>query len=158
MNRNKITIGLILLTSGIGYARAQDAVPAAGGNGTGAGGTMSYTVGQVVYTAHAGMNGSVSQGVQHTYDIVSGIGEEASVTLVAAYPNPVSDALTLTIEESDLTGFSYELYNSQGQMLSSNVIVANQTSLLMGEMSTSTYFLKVKKGDEHVRSFTIVKK
>ena len=158
MNLKKTVTGLILLLFSMGKSLAQDAVPAAGGNGTGTGGSMSYTVGQVVYTANTGSNGSVSQGVQHAYDIVNTIEETENISLVMAYPNPVADALTLRVDEDDLTGFSYELYNNQGQLVNTNLILNNQTLVAMNELSTSTYFLKVKKNDQVVQSFTIVKK
>jgi hypothetical protein len=43
--------------------RAQNAIPASGGNATGSGGSVSYTFGQVVYTTKSGTGGSVAQGV-----------------------------------------------------------------------------------------------
>jgi hypothetical protein len=47
---------------------AQHAVSAAGGNLDGAGGSASYTVGQVVYTTNSGLTGFVIQGVQQPYE------------------------------------------------------------------------------------------
>lgn len=159
MSLNKITTGLILLSCGIGNAHAQDAVPAAGGNASGAGGTMSFSVGQVVYTTNTGTNGSVAQGVQHSYDIFNSLEEPAEkITLVFAYPNPVADALTLKIEEDDFTGLSYDLYNSQGQLVHSDLIVSSQTLVAMKDLNTATYFLRVKKNEVILQSFTIVKK
>ena len=46
---------------------AQENTVASGGKATGSGGTVSYSVGQVVYTTNAGTNGSLSQGVQQPY-------------------------------------------------------------------------------------------
>jgi hypothetical protein len=42
--------------------------PQAGGEATGSGGSVSYSVGQVVYTTNTGINGSVAQGVQQPYE------------------------------------------------------------------------------------------
>jgi hypothetical protein len=54
---------------------AQSTIPATGGNAAGNGGSVSYTVGQIVYTTVSGTNGSVAQGVQQPYEIsvVTGI-------------------------------------------------------------------------------------
>ncbi|MCB0649678.1 MAG: hypothetical protein KDC85_00225 [Saprospiraceae bacterium] len=38
---------------------------ATGGDASGSGGSVSYTVGHPVYTTHDGAGGSVAQGVQH---------------------------------------------------------------------------------------------
>ena len=47
--------------------QAQNIIPASGGNATGSGGTVSYTVGQIVYVTDTGNTGSVIQGVQQPY-------------------------------------------------------------------------------------------
>ena len=49
---------------------AQNAVPSAGGNASGSGGSVSYTVGQTVYTAVAGSSGMIIQGCQQPYEAV----------------------------------------------------------------------------------------
>ena len=61
---NKLLIAFCLFVLGM-TIQAQNAIPAAGGNAAGAGGTVSYTVGQAVYTTNTGTTGSVVQGVQY---------------------------------------------------------------------------------------------
>lgn len=82
-------------------ALAQETVPASGGNITGSGGSVSYSVGQIVYTTHTGTSGSVTQGVQHPFEIsvVSGIEETEDINLTcSAYPNPTTDFLQLKVK------------------------------------------------------------
>lgn len=50
-------------------ALAQESAHAAGGDISGSGGSVAYSVGQVVYTAHAGVSGIEAQGVQQRYEI-----------------------------------------------------------------------------------------
>src|SRR6056297_978638 len=64
-----ILIAMLLFGPGLTGANAQQAMPASGGDASGSGGFVSYSVGQVVYTTHTGANGSVAQGVQQTYEI-----------------------------------------------------------------------------------------
>ena len=45
----------------------QESVNSSGGTATGATGSVSYSVGQVFYTAQSSLGGSVSQGVQQAY-------------------------------------------------------------------------------------------
>ena len=62
-----ITFILTFSTSSLLFG--QQAVVTAGAEATGTGGTVSYSVGQVVYQTHAGTNGSVAEGVQQPYEI-----------------------------------------------------------------------------------------
>ncbi len=70
-NKNVIqkskTITIFLLGLGLSELHAQEATLASGGNATGSGGSVSYSVGQVVYTTNIGTTGSVAQGVQQAY-------------------------------------------------------------------------------------------
>jgi hypothetical protein len=57
----KLIIVFYLL--GLGTAlRAQEALSVTGGNASGSGGSVSYTIGQVAYQTHNGTNGSVAVG------------------------------------------------------------------------------------------------
>ena len=58
------TVALLLLVFGITTAQAQQAITATGGNASGSGGTIAYSVGQIVYTTYTGATGSVAQGVR----------------------------------------------------------------------------------------------
>jgi hypothetical protein len=49
-------------------AQSQEAIPVSAGAAAGAGGSISYTVGQVFYTTYTASTGSVSQGVQHPFE------------------------------------------------------------------------------------------
>ncbi|MDZ7649057.1 MAG: hypothetical protein U5K54_18860 [Cytophagales bacterium] len=83
MKYPKVKLGIALLLSlGLHSLHAQVAVPAAGGNAAGSGGTVSYTVGQAVYTVE-GSNGSVAQGVQQPYkiSIITGLDDAKEITL-----------------------------------------------------------------------------
>jgi hypothetical protein len=59
------TLFLILAIAAVSFLKAQQSINAAGGNGTGAGGSFSYSIGQIDYTTVFGSNGSAAMGVQH---------------------------------------------------------------------------------------------
>ena len=50
-------------------ANAQQNTASAGGNYTGSGGSISFSIGQANYTYHSNAFGSVNQGVQQPYEI-----------------------------------------------------------------------------------------
>lgn len=130
---------------------AQQVISSAGGNATGAGGTISYTIGQVDYTSNVGINGSVMQGVQQPYEIsaITGLEESKEITLQwSVYPNPTSDFLKLSLRNPEVYGLNvenliYQLYDMQGNLLQEKKLEDNETSVKMGDLQPSTYILKI---------------
>ncbi len=122
----------LLLMSGV---CAQDSSNSAGGDASGAGGSVAYSVGQVVYTTNTGSNGSVAQGVQHAYEIFSvGIKETALNISLTAFPNPTTENLTLQISDYNNERLSYQLFDVQGKKLSNGQITAPQTQINMNSL------------------------
>lgn len=153
----KISVVLVMLLVSFGL-RAQVSVNAAGGNAAGDGGSVSFSVGQTVFSANAGANGSVTQGVQQPYEIsVLSVSENAENINLSVYPNPSTDYLYLTSsdENSDL---SYQLFDMSGRLLKSGKVVANQTSIDMQDLVSATYFVKVNQGNKTVKTFKIIKR
>ncbi len=139
---------------------AQEAVISSGGDGSGSGGSVSYTIGATVYTTSTGTSGSVAQGVQHPYEIyvVTGIEEVQGIDLeISAYPNPVTDYLILKVDDENLIGVTYQLYNIEGRLLENNELVDNKTHIYMNKLKPATYFLKVLNNNKEIKTFKIVK-
>lgn len=141
------------------YATAQQGSVASGGNATGGGGTVSYTVGQTVWNMYPGSGGSVLQGVQQPYEIsvISGI-EVLNVNLsYVVYPNPTGGKVTLDVGNTDLDGLRYQLYSESGVMLQEKNIETTESAIYLDSYSSSTYFLRVVKGHLVFKVFKIIK-
>ena len=150
----------LLLGFGLTGLQAQTSVNAIGGDATGSGGSVSYSVGQVVYTTNNGTNGSVVEGVQQPYEIlvVTAIKEAKDINLsVSAYPNPTTDYLTLEVKEFELANLSFQLYNITGKLLQSKKITGNQTSIVMSNLAPAMYFVKVIQDNKEVKTFKVIK-
>jgi len=159
MKHKKTITSVAFLLLGLGGLHAQESVNTSGGDATGSGGTIAYSVGQVVYTTHTGSTGSVAQGVQHAYEIFTvGIKEtELSISLTA-FPNPTMDNLTLQINDYNNEKLSYQLFDMQGKQLSSGQVTAQQTQIKMNRLPSATYFINlVNQENKKVQSFKIVK-
>jgi hypothetical protein len=161
MRHKKLKLSaIILLGLGLTGLQAQESVNATGGDASGSGGSVSYSVGQVVYTTNTGTNGSVTQGVQQPYEIsvVTAIEEAKGINLtVTAYPNPATDYLTLRIDEFEISNLSFQLYDMNGKLLQSEKITGNQTSIVMSNLVPATYFVKVIQANKEVKTFKIIK-
>lgn len=154
-------IVLLLFAIGLTGALAQQSINASGGNATGSGGSVSYSVGQVVYRNHTGPNGSIVEGMQLPYEIsvVTGIEAANGINLyVSVYPNPTADYLTLEVINFELNNLHYLLYNIQGKLLQTARITDTQTSISFSNLVTGTYFLKVMGNINDVITFKILKK
>ena len=167
MNPKELKLSVLLLSLGL-TAQAQQATVVAGGTASGNGGTVSYSIGQVVYTNATGSAGSVAQGVQQTYEItaVTGIEEAKGINLeVSAYPNPTTDHLTLTVGTSISLGdqpMTYKLLDMNGKVIETQKIINDQTIIVMSNLLPANYFLTVVKtmdgnSPQEVKTFNITK-
>jgi len=161
MRHKKVKLSVILLLGlGLTGLQAQEAIPASGGNASGSGGALSYSVGQLVYTTNTGTSGSVAQGVQQPYEIseVTGIEEVKGITLqCSAYPNPATDYVKLKVENYETKNLTYWLYDINGKLLESKKIDGSETFINMEILVPATYFLKVIDNNKEVKTFKIIK-
>lgn len=153
-----IIITLVLLICSVGL-HAQETVPSTGGDATGAGGSSSYTVGQVVYTTNTGSNGSVAQGVQQPYEIsvTTGINEATINLEMSVFPNPTINYLQLKVENEVLESLSFQLIDSQGKVIENKKVVKTHTNINMELLPKAIYFLNVRKNNLTVKTFKVLK-
>ena len=162
MRHKKLKLSAVfLLGLGLTGLQAQTTVPATGGHASGSGGTVNYSVGQVVYTTNTGgSNGTVAHGVQQPFEIsvVTGLVEAKGINLsVSAYPNPTTDFLNLKVENYDNTNLSYKLFDISGKLLETKKITGNETSIVMSNLVLATYFVKVTEENKEIITFKIIK-
>ena len=143
----------------VGFAQAQESANSSSGDATGSGGTVAYSIGQVIYTTNTGSNGSLAQGVQHAYEIFPvGIKETELNISLTAFPNPTTENLTLQMSNYNNEKLSYQLFDIQGKQLSNGQVTAQQTQINMNGLPTATYFIHVvNQENKKVQSFKIIK-
>ncbi len=160
----KKLITVIILSFGLSSLQSQESIPATGGEATGAG-SVSYTIGQVLYTTQTGTNGNtVTNGVQQAYKIldVTGIAEAKGINLrVSTYPNPTTDYLTVKTGNYNTAKLQIKLFDINGKLLQNIKTEGQETSIDMSNLVPATYFLKVvqRQGDvpQEVKTFRIIK-
>ena len=161
MTKNK-SKPILLLASGLlwaSLAQAQESANASGGDATGSGGTIAYSIGQVVYTTYTGSSGSVAQGVQNAYEIFTVDIEETTLSIsLIAFPNPTADNLTLQISDFNKEKLTYQFFDIGGKLLSHGQVTGQQTEINTSSLPPATYFINVlNQEDKKVQSFKIIK-
>lgn len=160
--RKKRIFLIVLLLFGIGLlgVHAQESLNTIGGNASGTGGTVSYSIGQVMYQTYTWTSGSIAEGVQQSYEIsvVTAIEETESINLlVSAYPNPTANFLTLEIKQIKFSNTQFQLYDALGKLLRTEKITDDKTIIDMSNLVPATYFVIVTQENKEVKTFKIIK-
>ncbi|MBK8807823.1 MAG: T9SS type A sorting domain-containing protein [Bacteroidales bacterium] len=139
---------------------SQAAIVSSGGNGTGSGGSFSYSLGQMAYTTVIGSNASLIQGVQIAYEIISVSNPEIKEIelTVNAHPNPTTDYLTLTINSEKFEKAEYIISDIQSKVCKKGTCYDEQTMIDMTELNAAEYLLTVIADSKDIKTFKIIKK
>ncbi|MBT4729456.1 MAG: T9SS type A sorting domain-containing protein [Bacteroidetes bacterium] len=149
----------ILFFIGLCTTIAQESVTN-GGEATGTGGTVSYSVGQVNYITSNGNGYSLAEGVQQAYEISNHIGikEADGIELnMSVFPNPTLNVLTLHIQDYSIDKLHYQVFDMNGKLLFQNSINEVNSLISMDKLLASTYFIKVFDANQEIKSFKVIK-
>lgn len=160
MKKTKIILTSTLLF-GMSTAQllAQERALSSGNSLYGAGGSVSYSIGQIDYISAGGSGGMVTQGVQQPYEIFSiSVEDEQGVDLSAViYPNPTTEYITLSISNNNLGNVSYSLLDMHGKIISQELVTDKIANIQLGTLSTGIYLLNVYNNNIEVKTFKIIK-
>ena len=159
MKTNTLIVFLaFLLSFSVNAQTSHQVLSASGGDATGSGGSVAYSVGQIVYTTHTGTTGSVAQGVEQAYEIYSvGIKETALNISLSVFPNPTSDYLTLKVEDYNNEALNYTLLDEQGRLVLNEQITTQDTQVAMSTLARGSYFINIVQTNKKIQTFKIIK-
>lgn len=155
----KLALALIGVTATL-QVHAQHAIPAAGTEATGTGGTASFTVGQVLYKTVSGTGHIETQGVQQPYEIfLVGLKETKGISLTCSvYPNPAVSVVNLEVENLLQEDLSFSLFDMNGKLILSQAITEKLTRIPFESIASGAYFLKVSMlNNADLQTFKIIK-
>ena len=138
---------------------AQETIPVSGGEATGVGGTVSYTIGQLIYTNPTTAAGSLNQGIQQSIEFVTLSNPELTALTLKAltYPNPTTDFIILALKDANLTGLSYTMYDLLGRLVNKGTVVTFETKIGMKSLPIGVYILRVQQNNKALKTFKIIK-
>ena len=155
----KTILFILFAISGM-FLFAQESNSVAGGNATGSGGSVSYSIGQTFSNVVVGTNGSVIQGVQQPYEIsvVTAIDNTNGITLECkVYPNPTSGLIRLHVKTDEFKKLRFQLYDLKGVLILDNKVVDEVTEISMESLPASAYFMNIYSNNLVIKSFKIIK-
>lgn len=159
MKKTILTAIVFIITMGL---FAQTGTLATGGEISGSGGVVSYSIGQVAIQTHTGKNGSITEGLQQPYEISVEIGiKEVGISLnILAYPNPTTNFLKLKVDDTTrfcIQEMQYQLFDMQGKLLQSEKLTGNETQINMSTYIPAIYFVRVLSNNKSIKEFKIIK-
>ena len=142
---NKFLCGIaIIVISGFGKFHAQQAIAATGFDATGSGGSSSYSVGQIDYSAK-GANNEITEGLQQPYEIVTlAVSDNGNVEKnISLYPNPVKDILFVDFNQEKFSNSTYQLYDAQGKLIKNGNFSQKKNELNFSMLPASVYIIRI---------------
>ena len=137
----------------------QYSINSSGGDASGSGGYVAYSIGQVVYTTHSSTSGTKSQGVQQAYEIFTLDTREVTADIsLLVYPNPTADNLTLQLGSEITENLSYQLFDLQGRLLQRGEVNTRKTQIYTSGLPSGVCKFIIKcQNSKDIHNFEISK-
>jgi hypothetical protein len=149
-----ISLALALLP---GTLTAQQDVVAAGGDGSSSEGSISYSIGQVVYTNEISAEGTINHGVQQPYSVTPIFVEEPLKLIdVSLFPNPTRDYVLISMPEFR-PGITISVFDVQGDLLEEKSMQSAQTLLFVHEWSAAHYIIRLCNQSRNCAEYKLIK-
>ncbi|MDQ3018064.1 MAG: T9SS type A sorting domain-containing protein [Bacteroidota bacterium] len=152
-----------LLTIGISFflpvlMNAQLGLVVNGGDTAGSSGSISYSIGRLDYSSVFTEEGSVSEGLQHPYEIseITSVSPPLLRITASLHPNPVDDYLHLYIADA-WQGLEYSLIDISGRLILQERLLGPFTIIDMLNKTSGSYFLILQNKNSQIKTFKIVK-
>jgi hypothetical protein len=142
------------------FLSAQKGTVSAGGDASGSGGSVSFSIGQIDYLTPESSGGKINQGLQVPYEILveTGLGETSINIQAEVFPNPTEHYVFLQVQDWKSKELTYDLFELQGKLLRSEIITEERTILELEAYSASVYLLHIRQGQKTIKTFRIIKK
>jgi len=138
---------------------AQSNIVATGRSASGSGGSVSYSIGQIDYTAQKGTGGSLNEGVEQPFEIyLTAVQNENNAEVNAlVYPNPTSNNIELSLNNINNEILFYGIYDMNGRIIEKSLVRGNSAKINMASQPNGIYYLQVYSETRMIKTFQINK-
>jgi hypothetical protein len=156
MKKTWFFVSILFLYTITDSVKGQQSIAVSGDYFERSGGSVSYTLGEVMVSTFTADNISLTQGLQQPYLVVTALNPfERTDPDIMIFPNPVQEILTVKVDFTDK--FSYTLHDGYGRLLEQEAIAEPITEISFISLSPGTYYIKIVEDATEVKIFKIVK-
>jgi len=138
------------------FGLTQQNTVSTGGDGSGTGGTFSYSIGQIDYI-NVSSTLSISEGVQQPFEYYEVVGlSELNPIVSSIFPNPATESIQLEITQMN-TGLSYNLFDLKGELLAREQITELKTSIDVRSLPVGSYVIEVSENLGPITTLKFIK-
>ena len=150
---------LVLVGLPISALFAQQDILSASCDAAGTSGTVSWSIGQVSYSAWTTTTGIITEGVQQPYEIFTmAVLEKFTSDLECiVFPNPTNGKVTLKFPDHTMNNISFKIYDLEGTLVSEDAIDSEEISILMDDLNPAIYFLVILEKNQPIKTYKIIK-
>ena len=134
---------------------SQEVVSSQGDSYTNTGGSLDFTIGEVVTFTGSNVENILTQGFHQTNWSFVNIENHVPSYEAIIYPNPAEDFLN--IQASLYEDVSYVLYDEMGKLILQGRLLTEKTSLEVSQLATGRYSLILNNSKENLKTFNIIK-
>lgn len=119
---------------------AQSATVSSGGEGSGLGGSVSFSIGQLVVESTVDSEGSLSPGVQHAVESMSiFVNENVLSNKLTVYPNPTAERIQCSFAQVFIGEVC--VFDHLGQRVFTQALNGKEMSIDVSKWSTGAYLI-----------------
>ena len=148
---------LLFMFSFVGFQlMAQSSTVCSGGEGSGPGGSVSFSIGQLVVESTIDSEGSISPGVQQTYESASVyVNESLFDNTLVLYPNPTTQFIEMDFGKI-FTG-QVMIFDAAGNVILNQNVNTIECRIDAAGWSSGLYMVHVVKDNESVAVHSVLK-
>lgn len=130
--------------------KGQTSVNTSGGDGTGNGGSVAFSIGQVFFQVVEDPQISFSEGVQQAFEIsiIDGVEEEKPFSFaISAFPNPIMDVLHIELKDEFSGTVMFQVHDAIGNLIQEGEASSSKFTIQTTNWSGGAYYLHVYNTD-----------
>lgn len=140
-----------------GSLSAQSNTVSTGGDATGTGGSVSYSIGQIDYQNSLGATGDYHQGVQQPFEFYKELSlNEMTPWSSTIFPNPTFESIIVKVHPYS-GQLSYQLFDISGKLLAQGDIEGEETTIPMLSYAPGNYQLRINENNQQIETIKIIK-
>lgn len=153
-----VFLSLMFLIKSFNPIWAQESINFTGGNISNTTGSVSFSIGEVVFNSFSNTDFNITHGVQHSIEVfLVETAEISSPFSAQVFPNPSSEQIQIKLP-SNLTGtYSFKLIDLNGKELLNHLVKESFAVIDISTFESATYYLLISSEDSVIQTFKVIK-